>query len=59
MVYVFQMFFPWDRRSQGTFPAVSISRHSRDVSVQSPDTRKKHVNIERHTRDLPSSIYHK
>ena len=22
MVYVFQMFFPWDRRSQGTFPAV-------------------------------------
>ena len=23
MVYVFQMFFSWDRRSQGTFPAVS------------------------------------
>ena len=22
MVYVFQMFFSWDRRSQGTFPAV-------------------------------------
>ena len=23
MVYVFQMFFSWDRRSQGTFPAVT------------------------------------
>ena len=24
MVYVFQMFFSWDRRSQGTFPAVKV-----------------------------------
>ena len=27
MVYVFQMFFSWDRRSQGTFPAVLLGMY--------------------------------
>ena len=34
MVYVSQMFFSWDRRSQGTFPAVTVVKMTLETMLE-------------------------